>query len=119
MPAPIGAFDHSWRPRAEAHTALRAIGHQFVEGDGAAHAGHRPHEIFDHAVGLGMIDVEAGQFAVADKIDAGLLLDVDHDARRVESTPVPTAMPDSQSGIGYEPTTVVLMRDAEAIARSL
>ena len=46
--------------------------------------GHRPHEILDHAVGLGMIDVEAIKLAVAHQIDPGLLLGVDHDARRVD-----------------------------------
>ena len=77
-------FHHRRRPGAEAHAALRAIGDQFVEGDGGAHPRHRPHEIFDHPVGLGMIDVEARKFAVAHEIDAGLLLGVDHDARRVD-----------------------------------
>ena len=44
--------------------------------DLAPHARHRPHEVFDHAVGLGMVDVEAIKLAVADEIDAGLLLRV-------------------------------------------
>ena len=78
------AFHHRRRPGAEAHAALRAIGDQFIEGDGGAHARHRPHEIFDHPVGLRMIDVEAREFAIAHEIDAGLLLGVDHDARRVD-----------------------------------
>ena len=47
------------------------------------HPGQRPHEILDHAVGLRMVDVEAVELAVADQVEAGLLLGMDDDAHGV------------------------------------
>ena len=44
----------------------------------------RPNEIFDHAVRLGVIDIEAIELAVADEIDAGLLLGGDDHPRRID-----------------------------------
>ena len=41
---------------------------------------HRTDEVFDHAVGIGMIDVEAVQFAVGRQIDSGLPLQTEDDA---------------------------------------
>ena len=43
-----------------------------------------PHEVVDHAVGVGMIDVEAVELAVGRQIDAGLPLDVEDHAGRVD-----------------------------------
>ena len=47
-------------------------------------AGHRADEVFDHAVGVGMVDVEAVELAVGRQIDAGLTLDVEYDAGRID-----------------------------------
>ena len=89
------AVDHARRPGAEAHAALGAIGDQLLEGRGRAHARQRPHEVLDHAVGLGVVDVEARELAVAHHVDAGLLLGVQHHARRVDHRLL--------AGIGGEP----------------
>ena len=77
-------FDHSRRARAEAHARAARVIEPFGEADVGAHAGHRPHEVLDHAVGLGMIDVEAVELAVAHEVDAGALLRRDHHARRID-----------------------------------
>ena len=42
----------------------------FGQPDLVAHARHRTHEIFDHAVGLGMIDIEPVELPVAHQVDA-------------------------------------------------
>ena len=81
---PDRALDHGRRTRAEFRCRLIAIDDQFLERHARAHAGHRLYEILDHPVGLGMVHVEAVELAVADEIDAGLLLRVDDDARRVD-----------------------------------
>ena len=49
-----------------------------------AYAGHRTEEVFDHAVGIGMIDVEAIEFAIGGQIDARLALRVEDDAGGIE-----------------------------------
>ena len=41
------------------------------------------HEVVDHPVGFGMVDIEAVQLAVAYHVDTGLFLRVDDDPRRV------------------------------------
>ena len=56
-----------------------------------------------------MVDVEAVELAVADQVDAGLLLRVDDDPRGVDQRLLRGAAT-SQSGTGYEPTMVVLIR---------
>ena len=71
------------RPAAELHTRLGPVARQLVEVDFGRHAAHRPDEIFDHAVGLGMVRVEAVELAVANQVDARPLLGVQHDPRRV------------------------------------
>ena len=52
------SIDDGGRPRPEAHSRLRAVFQQFVEADVGANAVHRLDEVFDHAVGFGMIDVQ-------------------------------------------------------------
>jgi len=79
-----GRVDHARRPGAKAHAGQRPVGHDLVEGHLVAHALHRPHEVLDHPVGLGMVEVEAVELAVADDIDAGGLLRGDDDAGRVD-----------------------------------
>ena len=49
------------------------------------HARHRTDEVLDHAVGIGMIHVEAVEFAIGGQVDAGLPLDVEDDARGVQT----------------------------------
>jgi len=78
------AFDHAGRTRAEAHARGLGVVEPLGETDLGADARHRPHEVFDHAVGFGVIEVEAIQLAVADDVDPGLLLCRDHHARRVD-----------------------------------
>ena len=79
-----GAGDDAGRLAAEAH---RMMARKFF-GDRAADdgrdAGHRSDEILDHAVGVGVIDVEAVELAVGGEIDAGLALEIEDDARGVE-----------------------------------
>ena len=57
-------------------------------GDGAADwavdAGHGTDEIFDHAIRVGVVDVETVKFAVGGEVDAGLGLDVEYDAGGVD-----------------------------------
>ena len=50
----------------------------------AADAGHRADEVLDHAVGVGVVDVEAVELAVGDDVDAGHLLGLEDDARGVD-----------------------------------
>src|SRR3546814_10557788 len=50
---------HAGRAQAEAHAGLAAIIHQVAEAHLGAYPRHRPHEIFDHPVRVGMVDVEA------------------------------------------------------------
>jgi hypothetical protein len=76
--------DDAGRPAAKAHAGRAAVFDEFLERDRGPHARHRAHEIFDHAVGLGMIGIEAIEFAVADKIDPGALLGMEHDAGRID-----------------------------------
>ena len=77
------AVDHPWRPAAKAHAGAPGILDPLGKPDVAADTGHRPREVLDHPVGLGMIQVEPVQLAVADYIDARLLLGCEHDARCV------------------------------------
>jgi hypothetical protein len=79
---------------------LDAVGDQVVESEALRDAVHRPHEVLDHAVGLGVVDVEPVQLAVADDVDAGLLLRVDDHARRVDQRLFGGAAATSQSGTG-------------------
>jgi hypothetical protein len=76
-------FHHARRPGAEARRFALGIVDPLREADLRAHAGHRPHEILDHAVGLRVVDVEAVQLAVAHQVDAGLFLRIDDHAHRV------------------------------------
>jgi len=71
-------FDHAGRAAAKPHAGLAAVGHEFVERDLGADTGHRSDEILDHPVGLGMVDVEAVELAVADQVDVGAFLGMQH-----------------------------------------
>ena len=70
----------------------------------AAHLarGRRPSadEILDHAVGIGMVDVEAVEFAIGGQVDAGLALNVENHARGVEHAPARSAAPPASRGRG-------------------
>ena len=83
-PGPTGAIDHAGRPPAKFHAGDCLNASHSARPISLRTPGHRPHEIFDHAVGLGMIDVEPIELAVADEIDPGLLLRLNNDARRVD-----------------------------------
>ena len=75
--------DDARRPAAELHAGLGAEAGQLVEADLGGHPAQRPDEIFDHAVGFGMVRIEAIEFAVAHQVDAGQFLGVQHDPRGV------------------------------------
>ena len=79
-----GAGDNASGLAAETH---RVMAGEFF-GDGAADlavdAGHGTNEVFDHAIGVGVVDVEAVELAVGGQVDAGLVLDVENDARGVD-----------------------------------
>ena len=72
------AFDHGARPGAEGHPLVPAELRGVGPGDLAAHVLQRPHEVLDHAVGFGVVDVEPGELAVGDDVDAGILLRLEH-----------------------------------------
>ena len=78
-----GAFDHAGRLRAEAHALLGAKIGYILTAHFARDAGHRPHEIFDHPVRLGVVDVKAGQLAVGDHVQPGQLLRLEDDENGV------------------------------------
>ena len=70
---------------AELHGALAGEALVIAAAHLGADAGHGADEVFDHAVGIGMIDVEAIEFAVGGQIDARLALRVEDDARGIEA----------------------------------
>ena len=137
---PNRAVHHGRRARSEFRRGLIAVDHQLFERDPRTHTRHRFHEILDHPVGFGMVDVEPVQLSVRHQVDPRQFLGVEHDRRRVPQRllagerrqPVRDRItPDhrrldlahrsatsacsegsapSQSGKGYEPTTVVLIR---------
>ena len=78
-----GTGDDTSGLAAETH---RVMAGEFF-GDGAADlaidAGHGTNEVFDHAVGVGVVDVETVELAVGGKVDASLVLDVENYARGV------------------------------------
>ena len=78
------AVDDTGRLGPESHALLAAICDDLLERDGAAHAGQWQNEILDHTVGLGVIDVEAIELSIADKIDACGFLRTDDGARGVD-----------------------------------
>ena len=78
-----GAHHRAGRPGAELHAGARAVGDQVIEGETLRDPVHGPHEVLDHPVGLGVIDVEAVKLAVAHHIHACLLLRADHHPRGV------------------------------------
>src|SRR6266487_4629967 len=49
------------------------------------HAGHRRQEVFDHPVGVGVVGIEAIDLAFGGEVDSGLTLDIEDDARRIDS----------------------------------
>ena len=84
VPPADGAIDDARRAGAEAHARLLAERLDLGEGELRADPRHRLDEILDHAVGLGVINVEAVELAVADEVDAGPLLRREDDARGVD-----------------------------------
>jgi hypothetical protein len=78
------ARDDAGRLAAEAHGVMAG---EFL-GDGAADhgrdAGHRADEILDHAVRVGVVDVEAVELAVGRQVDAGLTLEIKYDAGGID-----------------------------------
>ena len=69
---------------AEAHLLLGAKGLGIDPPDGGVTAAHRSDEVFDHPVGVGVVDVEAVELAVGGQIDAGLALGVEDDTGGVD-----------------------------------
>jgi hypothetical protein len=75
------AGHHARRASAKAHARGFCILEPLRKADVAADAGHRPGEVLDHPVRLGMVRIEAVQLAVAHQIDPRLLLRREDDAR--------------------------------------
>ena len=69
---------------APAHFFFGAEGGGVAAADFAADAAEFVDEVFDHPVGVGMIDVEAVEFAISGEVDAGLALKIEDDARGVD-----------------------------------
>ena len=63
-------FYHARGLAAELHGALAGEALVIAAPHLGAYAGHGAEEIFDHPVGIGVIDVEAIEFAVGGQIDA-------------------------------------------------
>ena len=63
----------------DAHASLLTIGDQSVEINGGPYSGYRAHEILDHAVRSGVIDIDPAEFSITDDVDARLFLFVRHD----------------------------------------
>ncbi len=75
-------------PRGFAPELHRAFTRELLvvaAADLGAHPRHGAHEVIDHAVGVGMIDIEAVEFAIRGQVDSGLPLNVEDDARGVEA----------------------------------
>jgi hypothetical protein len=64
-PLPSGPSTTPGGRRAEARRLGVAVGDALLEAHAETHAVHRPHEVLDHAVGFGVVDVEAVELAVA------------------------------------------------------
>lgn len=79
-----GGLDDAGGFGAEAHgrVAFELLGGGAA--DGAGDARHRADKVFNHTVGVRMIDVEAVEFAVGGEIDAGVALDVEDNAGGVD-----------------------------------
>ena len=82
-PGPERPLGHRRRPAAKPHARLSPERLQLIEVDLRPHPRHGVDEVLDHAVGLGVVDVEPVELAVADEIDPGRLLGVQHHAGRV------------------------------------
>ena len=70
--------------RLRNRTRLRAEGCRLAPPDPGADAAKPVHEVLDHPVGVGMVDVEPIQLAVGGEIDAGLPLEIEDDARGID-----------------------------------
>ena len=84
-PSPKRLLHHAGGLAAELHGALAGEALVIAAPHLGAYAGHGADEVLDHAVGIGMIDVEAVEFAVGGQVDARLALRVEDDARGVEA----------------------------------
>ena len=71
------------RPAAEIHRSQRGKCIPIRLAQPRFDSGHRSHKVIDHAIGVGMIDVEAIELAIGRQIDPGLPLNVENDARCV------------------------------------
>ncbi len=78
-------FHHARGLAAEPHGVRAREGFVIAAAHLRPDAGHGADEVLDHAVGVGMVDVEAVEFAVGGQVDAGLALDVEDHAGGVEA----------------------------------
>jgi len=76
-------FHHGRGSGPERHTGRLPEGEPLGQPDLAPDARHRTQEVLDYAVGLGVVDVEAVELAVAHHVDAGELLGADDHARGI------------------------------------
>jgi hypothetical protein len=77
------AFDQASRLGAEAHAGHAAKCFELRSPEIPANPRHGADEVFDHAVGVGVVDVEAIKLAVGDDIDAGEFLGFENNLGRI------------------------------------
>src|SRR5206468_5060242 len=65
-----GAFDDAGNSRAEAHAGKAGEFLELLPAGGGADAGEGPDEVIDHAVRVGVVDVEAVKLSVGDDVDS-------------------------------------------------
>ena len=78
-------FHHAGSLAAESHAAGAREGFVIAAAYLGADASHGADEVIDHAVGVGMVDVEPVQFAIGRQIDAGLALQVEAHTRGIHT----------------------------------
>ena len=81
-----GAIDDRRRFGAKAHALLSSEFLAFAAAEFRAGAAHRPHEVFNHPVGIGVIGVEAVEFSIGGQVDARLALRVENHAGGVDDS---------------------------------
>ena len=78
------SFHDSGWPGTETHLPdARELIH-VLQTDLCAHTGERAHEVINHAVGIGMIDIKSIEFAVGRQINTCLALHVKYHARGIQ-----------------------------------
>jgi hypothetical protein len=69
-----GSIDNGTWPGTKGHTRITTEGVEVSTGDIGSDIPKRPNEVLDHAIRIGVIDVESTQLTICKQIDAGILL---------------------------------------------